>query len=63
VRFNAGKISPDQSFGTKGVLTIDFFGDRDSAEAVVQQPDGKLIVGGFARVGNRLVFALVRLLP
>ena len=51
------------NFGTNGVLTIDFFGGRDSAEAVVQQPDGKLIVGGFASVGKSLVFALVRLVP
>jgi uncharacterized delta-60 repeat protein len=63
VRFNAGGISPDASFGTNGVLTVDFFGGRDSAEAVVQQPDGKLVVGGFARVGSGIVFALVRLMP
>jgi hypothetical protein len=63
VRFDAGGLSPDTSFGTNGVLTIDFFGGRDSAEAVVQQPDGKLVVGGFARVGSGIVFALVRLMP
>jgi uncharacterized delta-60 repeat protein len=63
VRFNAGGISLDPSFGTNGVLTVDFFGGRDSAEAVVQQPDGKLVVGGFARVGAGIVFALARLTP
>ena len=63
VRFNANGITPDASFGTNGVLTVDFFGGRDSAEAVVQQPDGKLVVGGFARVGSGIVFALVRLMP
>jgi uncharacterized delta-60 repeat protein len=63
VRFNANGTSLDASFGTNGVLTVDFFGGRDGAEAVVQQPDGKLVVGGFARVGNGIVFALVRLLP
>jgi len=63
VRFKANGLTPDASFGTNGVLTVDFFGARDSAEAVVQQPDGKLVVGGFARVGNGLVFALVRLMP
>jgi uncharacterized delta-60 repeat protein len=63
VRFNAGALSPDASFGTNGVLTVDFFGGRDSAEAVVQQPDGKLVVGGFARVGSGIVFALVRIMP
>ena len=63
VRFDAGALSTDASFGTNGVLTVDFFGGRDGAEAVVQQPDGKLVVGGFARVGSSIVFALVRLMP
>ena len=63
VRFSAGGISPDATFGTNGVLTVDFFGGRDSAEAVIQQPDGKLVVGGFARVGTGIAFALVRLTP
>ena len=63
VRFNAGALSTDASFGTNGVLTIDFFGGRDGAEAVAQQPDGKLVVGGFARVGTGIVFALARIMP
>ena len=63
VRFNAGGISPDPTFGTNGVLTVDFFGGRDGAEAVVQQPDGKLVVGGFARVGAGIIFALARIMP
>ncbi|HXJ87173.1 MAG TPA: Calx-beta domain-containing protein [Candidatus Binatia bacterium] len=63
VRFNAGALSTDPSFGTNGVLTVDFFGGRDGAEAVVQQPDGKLVAGGFARVGTGIVFALVRITP
>ena len=63
VRFTAGARSTDGTFGTNGVLTVDFFGGRDSAEAVVQQPDGKLVVGGFARVGTGIVFAMVRLMP
>jgi hypothetical protein len=63
VRFNAGALTTDTSFGTNGVLTVDFFGGRDSAEAAVQQPDGKLVIGGFARVGTGIVFALARLMP
>ena len=63
VRFDSGGTSLDTGFGTNGVLTVDFFGGRDGAEAVVQQPDGKLVVGGFAKVGTNTVFALIRLMP
>ena len=60
-RFNDSGFALDTSFGTDGKLTVDFFGGIDGAEAVVQQADGKLVVGGFARngaAGN--VFAAVR---
>lgn len=39
---------------------MDFFGGRDGAEAVVQQVNGKLVVGGFARSGAGNIFAAVR---
>ena len=62
-RFDASGFGLDTSFGTAGKLTIDFFGARDDAYAVVQQPDGKLVVGGFARSGAGNVFAAVRVTP
>jgi uncharacterized delta-60 repeat protein len=56
-------FGPDSSFGTDGKVTVDFFGGRDDAIGVVQQADGKLVVGGLARNGAAPVFALVRLMP
>ena len=53
----------DSSFGTGGKLTIDFFGSFDGAENVVVQPDGKIVLGGFARNGTRTGYGLVRVLP
>lgn len=60
VRFDDTGFTPDASFGTDGRLTVDFFAKIDGAEAVVQQADGKLVVGGFARSGSTTVFAAVR---
>ncbi|WP_170131213.1 hypothetical protein [Deinococcus yavapaiensis] len=55
----------DSSFGTNGKVVVDFEGGRDVAEAVVVQPDGKVIVGGSASSsaasGRRESFAAVRL--
>ena len=53
----------DTSFGTGGKLTIDFFGSFDGAENVAVQPDGKIVLGGFARNGTRTGYGLVRVLP
>jgi uncharacterized delta-60 repeat protein len=55
--------APDASFGSGGKLTIDFFGSFDGAENVVVQPDGKIVVGGFATNGSRTGYGLVRILP
>jgi uncharacterized delta-60 repeat protein len=63
VRYAATGTGYDTSFGTDGKLTIDFFGGIDGAEAVAQQPDGKLVVGGFARFNGKTVLALARLVP
>jgi uncharacterized delta-60 repeat protein len=62
-RYNASGLALDTSFDADGKLTVDFFGGRDSAQAVVQQPDGKLVIGGFAQGANGLFFALARLAP
>jgi uncharacterized delta-60 repeat protein len=60
-RYDASGLSLDETFGTGGKLRLDFFGGRESAEAVVQQADGKLLIGGYARSGTHNVFAVVRL--
>ena len=61
-RFSANG-APDASFGSAGKLTIDFFGSFDGAENVVVQPDGKIVLGGFARNGTRTGYGLARVLP
>ena len=55
--------TPDSGFGTNGTLTVDFFGGGDSAEAVLVQPDGKIVVGGVAVNGTQQGLGLVRVLP
>ncbi|HEX8181916.1 MAG TPA: Calx-beta domain-containing protein, partial [Pyrinomonadaceae bacterium] len=49
----------DNSFDGDGKLTIDFFGGVDLAQALVIQPDEKIVVVGVAQQN----FALVRLNP
>ena len=61
-RFSANGTS-DASFGTGGKLTIDFFGSFDGAENAVMQPDGKIVLGGFARNGTRTGYGLARVNP
>jgi uncharacterized delta-60 repeat protein len=61
-RYNADG-SLDASFGTGGVLTLDFFGGSDGANDIVIQPDGKLLVVGRARNGSSNGVGMVRLLP
>lgn len=42
----------DSSFGTNGVVNLDFAGGFDEASAVLIQNDGKILVGGRAPVGG-----------
>ena len=51
----------DQSFGSSGTLTIDFFGAFDGAESVALQPDGGIVVAGSATNGTRARYALARI--
>lgn len=44
--------TPDDTFGTDGVATVDFGSTRASANRVVIQKDCKLVVAGFAQVDN-----------
>ena len=46
-RFNADGTS-DASFGDGGRVVLDFYGDFDVAHAVAVQPDGKILVAGYA---------------
>jgi uncharacterized delta-60 repeat protein len=62
-RFDSTGFGLDPGFGTGGKLTLDFLGGRDAAQAVAQAPDGKLLVGGYARSGAGNVLAAVRLAP
>jgi uncharacterized delta-60 repeat protein len=42
----------DQSFGISGKVTTDFFESIDQAQALVIQPDGKIVVAGLARAAS-----------
>ncbi|KAF0165884.1 MAG: Ig family protein [Rhodocyclaceae bacterium] len=52
--------TPDAAFDTDGKLLTDFSADTDSGRSVVVQPDGKIVVGGNARIGSTDEFALAR---
>jgi uncharacterized delta-60 repeat protein len=41
--------APDPGFGEGGAVVLDFFGYIDQAHAVTTQPDGKILVAGWAR--------------
>ncbi len=52
----------DNTFGTNGKVSIDFFNDYDQATTIGLQSDGKIIIGGKAfKTGNLFDFALARL--
>lgn len=53
----------DTNFGTGGLIQVDFFGDLDIANAVVLQPDGKIVVAGSVRNGVNMQLGLIRVLP
>jgi len=61
-RFDANGIV-DGSFDGDGRLTVDFFGSGDGAESVAVQPNGRIMLGGFAANGTAVRFALARVAP
>jgi uncharacterized delta-60 repeat protein len=50
----------DTTFGTGGKVTTDFSNAGDYGYSVAIQTDGKIILGGFARLGTNRNFALAR---
>lgn len=50
----------DNSFSGDGKQTIAIGSDNDGANAMALQPDGKIMLGGFAKIGMYNQFALAR---
>lgn len=40
--------SLDDSFGTHGIVTTDFYGGNDYARSIAMTPDGKIVVAGYS---------------
>ena len=57
IALNAQPGALDNTFGTNGIVTTDFFGDNDMAQATVVQPDGKIVVAGSVYLNG---FAIAR---
>lgn len=55
--------SLDASFGSGGVMRIDFFGGLGSANDLLVQPDGRVVAAGTARSGLTALATLVRVIP
>jgi uncharacterized delta-60 repeat protein len=52
--------TPDVSFGGTGTVVTDLTGQKDIAEAVAIQSDGKIVVGGTVYNGPKYAFGLAR---
>jgi uncharacterized delta-60 repeat protein len=61
LRYNSDG-SLDSTFGTGGKVTTDFNGGLDGVAAIALQPDGKIVVTGFATLGTAH-FGLARYNP
>jgi uncharacterized delta-60 repeat protein len=59
-RYNSNG-STDGSFGTGGFTSVNFSGGLDSATGVAVQNDGRIVLGGYARIGSDFDFAVARL--
>ncbi len=57
---NAQPGNLDSDFDSDGKLTVDFDSQNDRASAVAVQPDGKVIVAGYARIAGDDDFAMAR---
>ncbi|MFB9234893.1 hypothetical protein ACFFWC_04995 [Plantactinospora siamensis] len=47
-----GDGTPDPDFGVGGLVSADFGGDSDQGQAVLVQPDGRIVVAGNAWMGS-----------
>jgi uncharacterized delta-60 repeat protein len=54
--------SLDTGFSLTGIVYADFDGQEDFAEALAIQPDGRIVVAGWALVGDDFDFAVARYL-
>ena len=59
VRYNADG-SLDAGFGDSGIVTTLVGSSHEEGYSVAIQPDGKLVVSGYSRIGSNEDFALVR---
>lgn len=59
----AAPSGPDNSFGTNGLVLTDFNNGGDIAHALTQQPDGKIVVAGYAHNGQDDDWAVARYNP
>lgn len=50
----------DESFGVDGLATVSISNVEDKVQAMLMQPDGKIVVGGFADMPAGKEFALAR---
>ncbi|MFN0175911.1 MAG: T9SS type A sorting domain-containing protein [Saprospiraceae bacterium] len=60
-RYNANG-TPDATFGTNGLVVTDMLQNKDVANAVAIQMDGKIVVAGYAHNGSNYDFAIARYL-
>lgn len=62
--FGAFRLNPngslDSSFGVNGVVNTDVSGDADNVADVVLQPDGKILLFGYAQISNHFQLEIVR---
>lgn len=61
--FGIARYSKDGVLDAAHQLSIDFAGGIDGANAVVVQPDGRMVVAGFAREGTGTGAGVVRIVP
>ena len=50
----------DDSFGSGGISTVHLGNGQSSGQALVIQPDGKIVLGGYTRLGTNYDAALLR---
>jgi uncharacterized delta-60 repeat protein len=53
----------ETNFGTDGTLAVDFARGIDGATAIAVQPDGKVVVAGFANTGSGVSLGMIRIVP